>query len=301
LPENRQFFSKGVLVRVCRSALLAIVGLALCVTAGVASAADPVKVKFEAVIIQGAKALKDDIKWSVAPIGSSEQKPQQVTKASPEMSLLPGRYRVQATLGLSTISKDIVVEKAGKQTFDFNSGYARFNMIPQRGSKPIEENIHWQLFRYTKGGIDERHKLADFVAPSPQVTLPEGWYSIRGQYDGVLADTVIEVKAGILYKYTVVAYAGKVGLSAVTSKGKAVKDKVTWTIQRATLDKNGKRQTIHTDVKAAPTVLLREGKYVVTAQSGELYGEAPLEIAVGKTKKLKVEMKQGKATADAGS
>jgi hypothetical protein len=288
-------------VRVCRSALLAILGFALSIAAGAASAADPVKVKFEAVIIQGAKALKDDIKWSVAPIGGSEQKAQQVTKASPELALLPGRYRVQATLGLSTISKDITVEKAGKQTFDFNSGYARFNMIPQRGTKPIEENIHWELFRYTKGGIDEKNKLADFVAPSPQVTLPQGWYSIRGHYDGVLAETVIEVKAGILYKYTVVAYAGKVGLTAVTSKGKAVKDKVTWTIQRATADKNGKRQTIHTDVAAAPTVMLREGKYLVSAQAGELYGEAPLDISAGKTKKLKVELKQGKATAEAGS
>jgi hypothetical protein len=277
--------------------------IAIAITAGAAAAraADPVKVKLEAVIIQGAKALKDDIKWSVSPIGGSEQKAQQVTKASPELALLPGRYRVQATLGLSTISKDIVVDKAGKQTFDFNSGYARFNMIPQRGAKPIEENIHWELYRYTKGGIDENHKLADFVAPSPQVTLPEGWYSIRGHYDGVLADTVIEVKAGILYKYTVVAYAGKVGLSAVTSKGKAVKDKLTWTIQRAAADKNGKRQTIHTDVTAAPTVMLREGKYIVTAQAGDLYGEAPLDISAGKTKKLKVELKQGKATADAGS
>jgi hypothetical protein len=292
---------KGVLVRVSRSALLAILGFALSIAAGAASAADPVKVKFEAVIIQGAKALKDDIKWSVAPIGSSDQKAQQVTKASPELALLPGRYRVQATLGLSTISKDITVEKAGKQTLDFNSGYARFNMIPQRGTKPIEENIHWELYRYTKGGIDERNKLADFVAPSPQVTLPEGWYSIRGHYDGVLAETVIEVKAGILYKYTVVAYAGKVGLTAVNSKGKAVKDKVTWTIQRAAADKAGKRQTIHTDVSAAPTVMLREGKYLVTAQSGDLYGEAPLDISAGKTKKLKVELKQGKATADAGS
>jgi hypothetical protein len=288
-------------VRVSRSALLAILGFALSIAAGAASAADPVKVKFEAVIIQGAKALKDDIKWNVAPIGVSEQKAQQVTKASPEMALLPGRYRVQATLGLSTISKDITVEKAGKQTLDFNSGYARFNMIPQRGTKPIEENIHWELYRYTKGGIDERNKLADFVAPSPQVTLPEGWYSIRGHYDGVLAETVIEVKAGILYKYTVVAYAGKVGLTAVNSKGKAVKDKVTWTIQRAAADKAGKRQTIHTDVSAAPTVMLREGKYLVTAQSGDLYGEAPLDISAGKTKKLKVELKQGKATADAGS
>lgn len=290
-------------MRARRSALLAILSLAIFAGAGApaARAADPVKVKFEAVIIQGAKALKDDIKWNVSPIGGSDQKAQQVTKASPELALLPGRYRVQATLGLSTISKDIAVDKAGKQVFDFNSGYARFNMIPQRGAKPIEENIHWELYRYTKGGIDENHKLADFVAPAPQVTLPQGWYSIRGHYDGVLAETVIEVKAGILYKYTVVAYAGKVGLSAVNSKGKAVKG-VTWTIQRAAADKSGKRQTIHTDVNAAPTVMLREGKYLVTAQAGDLVGEAPLDISSGKTQKLKVELKPGKATtADAGS
>src|SRR5262249_34170867 len=133
----------------------------------------PVKVKLQAAIVQGAKALKDDIKWSIAPLSKGATAAQEVTKDSPEMQLVPGKYRVTATLGFATVTKDITVAEAGKQELVFDAGWARFQMIPDRKGKPIEQNVHWTVYRYTKGGVDEKAKLTEMDAPSPQLTLPK--------------------------------------------------------------------------------------------------------------------------------
>lgn len=266
-----------------------------------ASSADTpaaVKVKFEAVIVKGAKPLTDKISWTVEPAGKDGTPRQQATAAGPEFSLVPGKYRVTAVLGNSTVVKDIAVAAGGgKQVMDMNSGHARLAMMPNTGEKPIKDNINWEVFRYTKGEIDETQKVASAVAPNPEFTLPAGYYTVRARYQSTVTEMVMPVTAGILYKYSVNLYAGKVGLTAVTDKGKAIKDQVTWKIQRATKDKSGQRETLITDSTAAPTIMLREGKYVVVVESAGQVGEAPFEIKAGKTKKVKVELKPAPAVA----
>jgi hypothetical protein len=259
---------------------------------GVAMADDaPVKVKLQAAIVQGAKALKDDIKWSIAPLAKDGTAAQQVTKASPDVELVPGRYRVTATLGFATATKDITVSSGGKEELVFDAGWARFQMVPSQKAKPIEENVHWTIYRFTKGGVDESAKLTEVDAPSPQFALPKGWYTVRARYQGIVAETVSEVKAGTLYKYTVVAYAGKATFAAVDANGKAVKKGAVWTIERVAKNNGGKRVPITTDSTASPSLLLGEGKYVVQVKVGDLIGEAPFDIQATRNQTVTVKLK----------
>jgi len=259
----------------------------------------PVKVKLQAAIVAGAKPLKDDIKWSVAPTGKEGTAKQELTKAAPELALLPGKYRVTATLGFATATKDISVTDAGKHELVFNAGWARFQLIASRKAKPIEENVHWKIYRYSRSGVDEKLKITEIDAPSPQITLPPGWYTIRAKYQGIVSEMVSEVKAGTLYKYTVVAYAGKATFSAVDAKGKKIKQDIVWSIERVGKSKDAKRTPITTDKTASPSLLFGEGKYVVVAKSGNLVGEAPFEIKATKNEKVTVKLKQV-TTASAG-
>jgi hypothetical protein len=201
-------------------------------------------------------------------------------------------------LGNATVVKDIdVVATGGKQVIDLNSGFVELAMLPNTGEKPIKDSISWEVFRYTKGDINETLKVASAVAPNPAFTLQEGYYTIRARYLSTSTEMVMPVTAGVLYKYSVNLYAGKVSLTAVGEKGKAVKDPISWRIERATKDKAGKRETLVTDNTAAPTIMLREGKYVVVAEAGGQIGETPFEIKAGKTKKIKVELKPAPAVA----
>lgn len=288
-------------MRTLQVSTIALFLLVLSALAGSAGAADPpatAKVKFEAVIVKGAKPLPDKIAWTVEPVGKNGTPKQQASAAAPEFSLAPGKYRVSAVLGNSTVVKEVdVAATGGKQVIDLNSGYVRLAMLPNTGEKPIKDSISWEIFRYTKGEINEDLKVVGIVAPNPEFTLPEGYYTVRARYLSTVTEMVMPVTAGILYKYSVNLYAGKVSLTAIGDKGKAVKDPVTWRIERATKDKAGKREALFTDNTAAPTIILREGKYVVVAESGGQVGEAPFEIKAGKTKKIKVELKPAPAVA----
>jgi hypothetical protein len=261
-----------------------------------AEAAATVKVKIEAIIVKGAKPLADPIAWTVEPASKDGTAKQQMTSPAPEFSLVPGKYKVTAVLGNATVVKDIVVPPGGgKQIFDMNSGHARLAMQPNTGAKEITENISWEIFRYTKGEIDERLKVASFMAPAPRMTLPAGYYTVRARYQSTVTEMVMPITAGILYKYSINLYAGKVGLAAVGANGKALKDNVTWKIQRALRSKSGERETLVTESGATPTIMLREGKYVAIAESAGQVGEVAFEIVAGKTKKVKVELKPAAA------
>jgi hypothetical protein len=253
--------------------------------------AAPVQVKLQAAIVQDAKALKDDIKWSIAPLSKDGTAAQGVTKASPDVQLVPGKYRVTATLGFATVTRDIAVAEAGKQELVFDAGWAHFQMVPNRKGKPIKDNVHWTIYRFTKAGVDENAKLSELTDPNPQLTLPKGWYTVRAKYQGIVLQMVAEVKAGTLYKYTVVAYAGKATFVAVDDNGKAVKKDLLWSIERVSKANGGKRVPVTTDSTASPSLLLGEGKYVVVVKVGDLIGETPFDIKATRNKKIAVKLK----------
>jgi len=263
--------------------------------------AGTVKVSLYATIVQGAKPLKDDrIAWSIMPLSKDGTPKQEMTKAAPEVQLLPGRYRFTAKLEYATAMREITVSQAAKYELPFEAGWARFQMIPTSKAKPLEENVHWQIYRFSKSGIDESRKVVEVSAPSVQFTLPPGWYSVRAKYQGIVSDMVAEVKAGTLYKYTVVGYAGKVRFAAVDAAGKAVKNNIVWTIERVSKSQGGKRVPVTTDQTAAPHLMIGEGQYVVVAKAGDLVGEAPFDIQATREKKVTVKLKQASTASASG-
>jgi hypothetical protein len=270
-------------------------------TIALADDAGTVKVKLYATIVQGAKPLKDDrISWSISPLGKDGTPTQQMTKAAPEVQLIPGRYRFTAKLEYATATREITVSETAKYELPLEAGWARFQMVPNRKAKPLEESVQWQIYRYSKAGVDEKRKLVELVAPSVQLTLPPGWYSVRAKYQGIVSDMVAEVKAGTLYKYTVVAYAGKVRFAAVDAAGKALKKDVVWTIERVSKSQGGKRVPVTVDQTAAPNLMIGEGQYVAVAKSGNLVGETAFDIEATREKKVTVKLKQVNTAAAAG-
>lgn len=260
-----------------------------------------VKVKLYATIVQGAKPLKDDgIAWSILPLDKDGTPKQEMTAAAPEVQLVPGRYRFTAKLEFATAMREITVSQAAKYELPFEAGWARFQMVPTSKAKPLEDKVQWQIYRYSKSGVDETRKVIETVASNIQLMLPPGWYSVRAKYQGIVSDMVAEVKAGTLYKYTVVAYAGKVRFSAVDAAGKAVKNDIVWTIERVSKSQGGKRVPVTVDQSQAPHLLIGEGQYVVVAKSGNMVGETAFDIEAAREKKVTVKLKQVNTAAASG-
>lgn len=259
------------------------------------AASDEFDIRLQAVVAEGAKTMTDPLTWTVTRLSDKAGVPGEViatkTAAAPTLSLAPGRYAVSATYGDAQAHEEIAVGSAdATHVLSLDAGFISLSMIPHAGAPLVTSDITWEIYRYAKGaGVDEKRKVTVAVAPSQRFILPAGYYTIRARYNGTHADMVLPVTAGHLFNYTVNLYAGKVDLSAVSGKG-TLKDDVTWQIVRATPDENGARAVVAQADEASPKLLLREGSYIVQARSGNLAGEAPLEIKAGSTKNIKVKL-----------
>lgn len=260
------------------------------------------KVTLSAVIAEGAKPMRDDILWIVA---RTEEGGAQVvatqTGAAPELALAPGKYLVTAKYGSTEISNEIAIgSAAANHVFNLNSGVVRLRMIPNAGSPAVTGDVTWEVYQYSRVAPEDRKQITVARASQHEFILPAGYYIVRALYDDTTSELVVPVEAGHTYKYTVNLYAGQIGLAAVGTNGKTVKEPVAWEIIRATPNIRGELETVTADVAPSRMFTLREGSYIVRARTGDLVGEAPFEVRAGETNKVKVQLKPAVPPTTAG-
>ncbi|MBX6323075.1 MAG: hypothetical protein IRY94_14705, partial [Rhodospirillaceae bacterium] len=256
----------------------------------VAASEKPVTLAVQAVVAQGArKPVAGPVMWSVVRL-MDDKNPGAVvasaTEASPKFSLPPGHYLVTAKLGQAEGKQPVELTSAPvKMIVNLNAGVLRVNLIPYAGAKPVTDPVHWELLTYARdAGAQTRVTEAD--AAATEFILPAGSYVLRAAYQGTHAELVVPLEAGQTFNYTLNLYAGKARATAVSEKGAAFKDPVTWEVVRA-----ADRSLVSADTTPAPQFTLREGRYVMLARQGNHAGEAPFEVKAGKSSSVKVTLK----------
>ena len=165
-------------------------------------------------------------------------------------------------------------------------------MIPNTGRGAITEPIDWQLYTYSKGQTENGYLVAHKNSPSATFMLPAGSYVIRAGYKGTQADLVIPVAANQSYTYTINLYAGEAKLSAVKPTGPA-REAVVWQIVREKPGPDGKYELVTASNDASPQLLVREGKYLVVARLGDMWGVQPLSVSAGRVTAARVKLQRG--------
>jgi hypothetical protein len=247
------------------------------------------------VVTKGAKPINKPIAWTVRRIGGECRGETLVTATGPKLQtrLDPGKYRVTGVYDNTEASELIEVGKGQKisQQLNFKSASASFRLIPHVGAPVIQKPIHWQVYEYVRSERGTGKLVGQGNAATQHFTLREGTYIVRASYNGTVTDLVVPVKAGEKFLYTVNLYSGHVRLKAVNGSKKDVKGEVTYEIARAKPDKNGKREVLATKVSPSEPLMLREGKYLVTARAGKSTGSTMIDVAAGKTKNVVVTLK----------
>jgi len=165
-------------------------------------------------------------------------------------------------------------------------------MIPNTGRGAITEPIDWQLYTYSKGQTENGYLVAHKNSPSATFMLPAGSYVIRAGYKGTQADLVIPLAANQSYTYTINLYAGEAKLTAVKPTGPA-REAVVWQIVRAKPGPDGKYELVTASNDASPQLLVREGKYLVVARLGDMWGVQPLSVSAGRVTAARVKLQRG--------
>jgi len=277
--------------------LLLAVGLsaaAFLMSSNAVMAASEAEVTISAANGADGKAITEPVSWTITKLdknGKPVSKPTVEEKAAVlKTKLKPGQYQVlgRAKDGAAkqtfTVGKEPVV-----RTVTFGMSEISIKMITSKGRKPVNEPIQWEMLTYVKGQPDKGERVDIVTAPTASFKVPAGGYVVRASYNGTTADLVVPLKAGQSYDYTLNLYAGYAEPTAFKGKTKVMQD-VTWQVVRAKPNEKGEYELVTEQHSPNPKIMLREGKYLLIARFGEMWGKENLNITAGELAKVKIKL-----------
>lgn len=266
------------------------------VTGQGALAASEAEVTINATMGQGGAPLTDPVTWTVTKLdknGKPEKKPT-VTQTGPvlQTKLKPGQYQVLAQAKSMAAKQTFTVGQSPvTRTVTLGTAEVSIKMITSKGRKPVKEDVEWKLLTYVKGEPDKGEQLEVVKAPTATFKVPAGGYVIRATYKGVKADLVVPLLAGQAYEYTLNLYAGYGEGAAYSGKKKIVQD-VSWQVVREKKNNKGEYELVTEETGPTPKIMLREGKYILIARYGNMWGSEKLNITAGEVKSVKITLKE---------
>jgi hypothetical protein len=257
-------------------------------------AATEAEITLDAAVGLNGKPLTEPVSWVITKLdknGKPAKKPT-LEEKSPVLKtkLKPGQYQVLATAQKMsakqtfTVGKEPVVRTVTLGMADIN-----IKMITSKGRKPVKDPIQWEMLTYVKGDADKGQRVHIVTGPTASFTVPAGGYVVRASYKGVTADLIVPLKAGQSYDYTLNLYAGYAEGAAFAGKNKVQQD-VHWQVVREKPNEKGEYELVAEQHAPEPTLMVREGKYLLIARYGETWGMEKLQIKAGEVAKIKVKL-----------
>jgi hypothetical protein len=267
---------------------------AFLMTSNAVMAASEAEVTINATNGADGKAITEQVSWVITKLdknGKPVEKPAVKEAAAVlKTKLKPGQYQVLGKAkGMSAKQTFTVGKEPVVRTVTFGMSEINIKMITSKGRKPVKEPIQWEMLTYVKGQPDKGERIDIITAPTASFTVPAGGYVVRASYKGTTADLVVPLKAGQAYDYTLNLYAGYTEALAYNGKTKIMQD-VTWQVVRAKPNAKGEYELVTEQHSPEPKIMLREGKYLLIARFGEMWGKENLNITAGEVAKIKIKL-----------
>jgi len=262
--------------------------------AALAAASTDAEVTISATNGADGKPINEPISWIVSKLDKNGKpsKTPTIQEASKVLKtkLKPGQYQVLGMAkGMSAKQVFTVGKEPVTRNVMFGMSDISIKMITSKGRKPVAEPIQWEMLTYVKGAPDKGQRVDIVTAPTASFTVPAGGYVVRASYKGVVADLVVPLKAGQAYDYTLNLYAGYTDALAFNGTKKIMQD-VTWQVVRAKPNAKGEYELVTEVTSPKPNIMLREGKYLLIARFGEMWGKENLNITAGEIVKTKIKL-----------
>ena len=201
-------------------------------------------------------------------------------------------WLLEPTPGVTKLEDFFTVGKTAlSRTIILGTASVSIKMITSKGRKPVKDPIQWELLTYVKGQPDKGERVDIVTAPTASFTVPAGGYVIRASYNGVTADLVVPLNAGQSYDYTLNLYAGYGEGAAYNGKTK-IKQDVTWQVVRQKPNEKGEYELVAEHTGPTPKIMLREGKYLLSARYGKMWGSEKLNVTAAEVASVKVKLKE---------
>jgi hypothetical protein len=208
--------------------------------------------------------------------------------AAPIFVLPPGGYVVHVSFGLATAAKKVQLRsETVREAFELVAGGARFEGRVGDSKIPAGQ-ITFDIFRGSQfeagGGSDGARPLAQNIATSDVVLLPEGTYHIISNYGNSNATvrSDIRVQAGKLTDVVVNHRAAVITLKLVNERGGEALANTQWSV----LTPGG--DVVKEAIGAFPKVVLAEGEYSVVARNDDRTFNSKFKVEPGVDREIEV-------------
>jgi len=189
-----------------RAGAAALAGVVLALPALTAPAAENRVVRIDAVLADGGQPVQDAMTLSVWALSPDSAAPALVAErhATPaEVTLSPGRYRIEAVYGELRRVRNLDVTDRGDQrvTVNLRGGQVTFELLPARGVSPVDAPVAWEVRRYARGSESGPLVLAE-TTRRLSATLQAGWYEVAARHNGSAVNHLVQIDAGRRYDYS---------------------------------------------------------------------------------------------------
>ncbi len=282
-------------VRPTRGLVVLTLAGAISISAGSVLAAAPVTIN--ATLGQGGAPVEEPIRWAITKLdrnGVPEAKPL-MTQVGPVLrtSLKPGQYLILGRVPKMAAQMAVTVgESPVNRTLVMGMAQVGIKLVTARGRKPVADPVEWELRTYERGKPGGGEFVSSHTGATAHFTVPAGGYVVRARYQGIKADLVVPLGPGQAYDYTLNLYAGHGRLSGWTGEKRLVQ-RIHWQVVREQPNARGEYTLVATTEGDNPTLMLREGRYLVIGSFKDVWGMAPMAVTSGQTVKGRVQMKPG--------
>ena len=261
----------------------------------------PVPVSFNAQITEGGPRLRSGLTWRVynakAKTGGGFELISTHREPAPTAALLPGEYLVNASYGLSNLTKKIKVEgdKSLEETFVLNTGGLALRAILATGHECPDGTVRFDILSDEQDQFGVRETILADATAKRVIRLNAGAYHVKSLYGDANANVGVDitVEPGRITQATIKHTGAKITFRLVQSLGGEALADTKWRILTSAGD------TVKLNAGALPTHILAAGSYAVVADHGGQSYSRKFSIEPGNDKQIEVALEDGPTSKEA--
>lgn len=258
--------------------------------------------RLSAALAPDGPALTRPLTWRIAKSESPDEPVAQKTAAEVAQDLPPGKYVVNANLGVVKAQQAVEVGDDGPTTvrLALNAGTVRLMARATKAGDPIANPL-LSISAASEASGTRRVREPIWVGRDPDaaVIVPAGNYFARVESGLASRDIAVSVAPGGIGDAQLILGAGRLDLSAVTQAGGQPLSEVTFAISEDDPEAAGGRREIARSAAPQASFTLPAGTYYVAATSGAAEARERIAIGAGQDLKHAIVLNVGRAVLSA--
>ncbi len=262
----------------------------------------PPGLRLRALIEGSNRPILRGLNWKVTRVGGADTEPAVYEGSAPRPAIetAPGKYIVEARLGLANTRQTVDVAEQGPTivTIPLNAGRLQLSTRANKGG-PTLDNIFYKITVKPPGTSRAAKVLVVSQERTPEYHLAAGTYTISAQHGLARIERNVTIHPGRTEQLALTLNVGRLRLLAIAGSDDRVLDQMLFLVYEDDPDALGGAREVARSAADQPIFTLPAGSYRVVARRGRSETRARVTVQSGKTIAKRITLKSTTLRASA--